>query len=100
MTFARPTSTPHSLQIWTNRLLKEFDGIEARLPAGVSLHSHTMQPEAGVCRAVFDALVGPPASKSTSEDVGSAGNQAGTGSKGADASTEEADGGVGNAEDR
>lgn len=37
--------------------MKEFDGIETRLPKGVVLSSHIMHPEEGVCRAVFDALV-------------------------------------------
>lgn len=57
-------------QIWTNRLLKEFDGIESRLPKGVTLYSHTMQPEEGVCRAVFDALVEVPASGGRGQEHG------------------------------
>lgn len=56
------------LQIWTNRLLKEFDGIESRLPPGVSLSSHDMDPEAGVCKAVFEAAVSMPSPRSTDVD--------------------------------
>lgn len=65
--------TPHHmfflLQIWTNRLLKEFDGIESRLPAGVSLSSHDMDPEAGVCKAVFEAAVSMPSPRNTEDDA-------------------------------
>lgn len=56
-------------QIWTNRLLKELDGVDSRLPAGVSLSSHDMEPEAGVCKAYFEASLAAP-SKSTGDDNG------------------------------
>lgn len=42
-------------QIWTNRLLKELDGLDSRLPPGVSLSSHDMEPKTGVCKAYFEA---------------------------------------------
>lgn len=49
-------------QIWTNRLLKELDGIDSRLPAGISLSSHDMEPESGVCKAFFEAALKAAAS--------------------------------------
>ncbi|CAM9870925.1 unnamed protein product, partial [Ectocarpus sp. 4 AP-2014] len=49
-------------QIWTNRLLKELDGIDSRLPAGISLSSHDMEPESGVCKAFFEAALKATAS--------------------------------------
>lgn len=64
-------------QIWTNRLLKELDGIDSRLPPGVSLCNHDMEPEAGVCKAYFEAVLTPPASTAaaaaTGEDSGGGG---------------------------
>lgn len=68
------------MQIWTNRLVKEFDGIESRLPSGVSLSSHTMNAEAGVCRAVFNAMLTAPSTSSLYpagvEDAAKAGGEA------------------------
>jgi len=54
-----------SLQIWTNRLLKEYDGIDVKLPAGVSLEIHDMDPEKGICKGVFRLFV--PKNQSASE---------------------------------
>lgn len=69
-----------TIQIWTNRLVKEFDGIESRLPSGVSLSSHTMNAEAGVCRAVFNAMLTAPSTSSLYpagvEDAAKAGGEA------------------------
>ena len=41
-------------QIWTNRLLREFDGIHGKLPEECKLVQHTMDPADGVCKALFE----------------------------------------------
>lgn len=59
-----------SEQIWTNRLLKELDGVNSRLPPGVSLSSHDMEPEAGVCRAYFEASLAAPGERTGNSEGG------------------------------
>ena len=41
--------------------------MDSRLPEGVSLSSHDMEPEAGVCKAYFEASLAAP-SKSAADD--------------------------------
>ena len=54
-------------QIWTNRLLKEFDGIESRLPAGFTVSDHVMDLLSGACKACFEASLTAPSGNAFGE---------------------------------
>lgn len=75
--------------------MKEFDGIESRLPVGVRLFSHGLDPETGVCKAVFEGALTPPPPKESTVDPIDDGNSGGDGDGDGDVGGHVGDGGGG-----
>lgn len=42
--------------------------MDSRLPSGVSLSSHDMEPEAGLCKAYFEASLAAPGKRDGGDD--------------------------------